>query len=573
MAQSYELNDVDVPLKYVKSKAMPGPTLVLRVNTIGNIQAGELETTNAKADVAPLESGGAGFTALQVDGAVQSSDLMPVLGTLLESILKIGDEFAKIHPFTQVAWMALHSVYKAVQNQQETDGKIVQLVQTMAEVYAFAKDADSLSEAKKHLEGTVTTIAQQTAKCAMFIREYTGHGFLIRLATDLTSGHTKMIEYFAAVFVELQQSLDRGLRKHTAFVATHTESMTNQILRAVQDSAQSEKLQTLRPAIMNASLRLPCLAGTRSHLLSFITTWLTTPSDLADSGNILWLYGVAGAGKSTIATSISQYFSELDSLGAFLFFTRGEATSSPSSVIPTIAFGLAQSNTHVASAICAGIDGYSNVDKAPMHKQFEKLLLEPLNAAQGHIHSPIVIILDALDECGDPDSRKSLISILANDFPKLPSMFRFFVTSRPDSDIATTFLKQPKIVKRHLDITEPLSVQDIRCYIVHEMVEIRQRHSDWDLPPTWPDEKMTSLVDGAAGLFIWASTAMKLLLNTYNPNKCLDTLIHEKSSNIDSLYAVALRTTGPWEDSGFAQDAGAVLAAVVLGKVPMWASL
>jgi hypothetical protein len=60
--------------------------------------------------------------------------------------------------------------------------------------------------------------------------------FIVRLATDLTSGHTKMIEYFAAIFVELQQSLDRGLRKHTAFVATRTESMTHQILRAIQDS-------------------------------------------------------------------------------------------------------------------------------------------------------------------------------------------------------------------------------------------------------------------------------------------------------------------------------------------------
>ncbi|KAJ7807425.1 hypothetical protein B0H14DRAFT_3152471 [Mycena olivaceomarginata] len=97
---------VDVPLKYVKSKAMPGPTLVLRVSTIGNIQAGELEIANAKADIAPLESGAAGFAALQVAGTVQSSDFMLVLGTLLESILKIGDEFAK------VAWTALHSVYK-----------------------------------------------------------------------------------------------------------------------------------------------------------------------------------------------------------------------------------------------------------------------------------------------------------------------------------------------------------------------------------------------------------------------------------------------------------------------------
>jgi mRNA-degrading endonuclease YafQ of YafQ-DinJ toxin-antitoxin module len=50
----------------------------------------------------------------------------------------------------------------------------------MAEVYAFAKDMDLLSAAKKHLEDTVTTIVQQTAKCAIFVREYTGHGFLGR---------------------------------------------------------------------------------------------------------------------------------------------------------------------------------------------------------------------------------------------------------------------------------------------------------------------------------------------------------------------------------------------------------
>jgi hypothetical protein len=90
------ISDVNVPLKYVKSKAMPGPTLVVRVATIGNIQAGELEIANANVDIAPLESGAAGFTALQVAGTVQSSDFMSVLGTLLESVLKIGDEFAKV---------------------------------------------------------------------------------------------------------------------------------------------------------------------------------------------------------------------------------------------------------------------------------------------------------------------------------------------------------------------------------------------------------------------------------------------------------------------------------------------
>ncbi|KAJ7844728.1 hypothetical protein B0H14DRAFT_2775972 [Mycena olivaceomarginata] len=291
---------------------------------------------------------------------------MSALGTLLGSVLGVGGGFAKlnyllpvyphllicndkIHPVTQVAWMALHAVYKAVQNQQEIDGKIVELVQTMAKVYTFMKDMDSLSTAKKHLKDTATTIVQQTAKCAIFVREYTGHGFLGRLANNLMSDHTKTIKDFAATFIELQHTPHfaaariESMTAHIESMTTCTESMTRQIQEAVQDSiAQSAKLQTLYPAIMDASLRLPCLAGTRHDLLNFIATWLTTPPDSADSGNILWLYGVASVGKSTIATSVSQHLRALNSLGTFLFFTRGNlGTSSPSSVIPTIAFGLA----------------------------------------------------------------------------------------------------------------------------------------------------------------------------------------------------------------------------------------
>lgn len=84
---------------------------------------------------------------------------------------------------------------------------------------------------------------------------------------------------------------------------------------------------------MNASLRPVCLPRTRQELRDLITNWLITPPDVnaVNPGNILWLSGVAGAGKSTIATSISEYFRELGRLGAFLFFTRNK--SDPAYVI------------------------------------------------------------------------------------------------------------------------------------------------------------------------------------------------------------------------------------------------
>jgi hypothetical protein len=50
------------------------------------------------------------------------------------------------------------------------------------------------------------------------------------------SEYSQKIEYFAAAFGELQQSLDRGLWKHTAFTATRTEFVSTQILKVVQDS-------------------------------------------------------------------------------------------------------------------------------------------------------------------------------------------------------------------------------------------------------------------------------------------------------------------------------------------------
>jgi hypothetical protein len=61
--------------------------------------------------------------------------------------------------------------------QQETDAKLLKLIQTMVEVYSFVKDTESAFEKIKPLEETVLAIVKQTAECAIFIQEYTGSGF------------------------------------------------------------------------------------------------------------------------------------------------------------------------------------------------------------------------------------------------------------------------------------------------------------------------------------------------------------------------------------------------------------
>jgi adenylylsulfate kinase-like enzyme len=60
---------------------------------------------------------------------------------------------------------------------------------------------------------------------------------------------------------------------------------------------------------MDAFSRPECLPDTRQDILKFITDWLTTPSP---NENILWLYAMAGFGKSTISTTVAEYFRELE---------------------------------------------------------------------------------------------------------------------------------------------------------------------------------------------------------------------------------------------------------------------
>ncbi|KAF7363072.1 WD40 repeat-like protein [Mycena venus] len=574
---------VPIPLKSVGKdlEPTPGLALVVRLARIGSDEAVKIAVTDAAEDSEKLGSGTSSDIHKVADFAVQNSDSNTVssLGDLLQSltssldvVIKIGGVIAKIHPFAELAYNVLTSVYQAVKKQRKMDQAIIQLVQAMVDVYSFTKDVKLLSEIEC-IKDIVDAIVQETAKCALFIREYTGHGFAVRMVSQIVSEDAQTIQELMGAFVKHKQSLDWALGIHVAVVVDDTRHIAQLSLKVAKDTQataqrleQLEILKNLNPVKMNSN-RDGCLLGTRRDILRVIITELTKPF-APDSQNIFWLYGVAGAGKSAIATSIRQTFNTLGLLGASLFFTRSNEASNPASVIPTLAYCLAESNTHIGSEICLAMRQHLHIVDAPIEDQFQRLLGEPLDRAKDHIHGPIIIILDALDECGDPESRRRLISLISNRFTGLP-LLRILITSRPNLDIAAAFRGQSSIIKTPLDITKPSSLEDVRRYIDAEMIDVQQMHFSWNLGPTWPGkEKIDVLSTFAAGLFIWASTATKYLRKAHDPNDALDHLLR-KGSDLDCLYAVALQSTEFWEDKTFAERAQACLAAVVLGKVPM----
>jgi hypothetical protein len=314
----------------------------------------------------------------------------------------------------------------------------------------------------------------------------------------------------------------------------------------------------------DASLRSQCLQGTREDILNNIINRLSTAPD---GNNILWLYGVAGAGKSTISTTISQHFRGLGLLGAFIFFDRNKpATGNARSVIHTIAYSVAKLNPQVQAALCKTIEGDPQLLNAPIRIQFQRLLLDPLTAAYvtGDMCGPILIIVDALDECVEQDSRIALVELLVDEFCKLPSAFRIFITSRPDFDLTSQFKKVPHITSFELALATD---KDIILYL--------RRHL--------PDIGITtiqSLERLSGGLFIWAATVCRFLANSYNREEKLAKLLtsqYDPARSLDELYTIALRESvrvnddkiTRWDDRDFTRDAKRVLGSIALAKAPL----
>jgi hypothetical protein len=94
--------DFSVVLNHVEKNAtgMEGPTLVVRMTSIGHIQAGEVALANATQDIVPLEGVGARSAVVKIVGVgVERSDLLSGLETVLSRVnivLRIGAEVAKV---------------------------------------------------------------------------------------------------------------------------------------------------------------------------------------------------------------------------------------------------------------------------------------------------------------------------------------------------------------------------------------------------------------------------------------------------------------------------------------------
>ncbi|GJJ10753.1 hypothetical protein Clacol_004981 [Clathrus columnatus] len=450
---------------------------------------------------------------------------------------------------------------------QGVDQSILDLFETLDSVYKFIEDA---TEIKKHpsYERILTSLAQQTVECAYFIRDYANKkNFWIRVRKNAIGEPIKSrVQNYQGAFAKL-------LEEFQTRSSLHTEIAVSRLLELNQSTSENLDLDNLRYASgAGLSTSKQCLPGTRVEALDEIIEWINNPDD--NCPRLFWLAGPAGVGKSAIAHSIALRFKSLRRLGSFFCFDRNQSIDGRrEKIFPTIARDLADLDSQIKHELAKVIKNETSLRKTPdLQLEWEKFVLEPLRITSQISTGPILIVIDALDESGDPTSRRELVRILEKEISSLPVNVRFLVTSRPEKDITLTFNKSHIRTKMMTTIPESETNRDILSYFKTTLeAEIADGF--------FTDAHLKRLVELSQGLFQWAFLTSKFLTGLGNSAGSIATERYENLINaqgirsindpLDVMYTQILSSLFDSDDTQVMARFRSVIGSIVIASEPL----
>ena len=288
----------------------------------------------------------------------------------------------------------------------------------------------------------------------------------------------------------------------------------------------------------------PCFGRTREALIADIEKWITT----GEISQMYLLSGLAGIGKSTVAFTVADRAKLVGRLGASFFFSRDEAErSNAKRFFTTIAFQLCLHDDEFAQAIGNVLQDKRGKAEDPQ-EQLEALLLKPLRDVVRLRSQPVVIVVDALDECEDQDA-VWILAALTRLVEELPS-FRVVLTTRPQRHLPTDASAHNVFHMQNID--EKVVDDDIRLYLEYSLSQGQVARCLPGLPGQWSvsSEEVAFLVWAAGRLFIVAAAAVRFILDTLarNPKLQMETLKIDPRVLLESLrhfYLAILRHAVP----------------------------
>ena len=340
--------------------------------------------------------------------------------------------------------------------------------------------------------------------------------------------------------------------------------------------AEQKQLDDLVRALDGARLPLRerCMPGTRTTILQKIEDEVNN----VDGHNVIWIKGFPGVGKSALAASIVN---QLQTQGRHVIWFRFDRTQSTrittEALWRVVARDLALWYPSFRQQLARG---NTKFDSPNIDRLFETLIEKPLSALYHDPHEQLpVIVVDALDECGGlrhgPTGKKDYDALLRTlwhwaqeDYQK---KFRLIITSRPDDRIEQIF---PDSISTHVNIPSGSDVKPGDSASNDIWVFLMSRLSVMDMDEAWVNEACDYLAFRAAGVFIWATTAVQFL--EISPQERFDILKRrEQEHGADifvesySLYSTVIGVSFHDLEEEEIKAATSVIGATIFAKRPL----
>ncbi|CAG7847963.1 Vegetative incompatibility protein HET-E-1 [Serendipita indica DSM 11827] len=336
-------------------------------------------------------------------------------------------------------------------------------------------------------------------------------GLIRKFNRDIEDRHRQLLDQLSLFTAYRIQVIERKVESTKA----NTEVTKAKVETILSDVDTTAILQLPMAAFVASSVHAPCLQGTRQAVLDKISHW--AEDDMSDKP-IFWLCDIAGSGKSSVAMSAAASWRAEGTLGAQFFFSMTSAeASNTEKLCSTIARELTHHIPALSPHIADAVKRSPAITRNSLGEQFSTLVAGPLN----HLDKRVIIVIDAIDECKLGSQRRELVETLAKGVRESKNL-KILMTSRPDPVIEAVLKElsiKEKLEDRLHDPNHSDNIDDIAVYVHRSLYRVLSQ------------DRRQRLVEKANGLFIWASTACRML--TSKTSLSSSTAIYDRLISMD----------------------------------------
>ncbi|KAI5114858.1 hypothetical protein M0805_005558, partial [Coniferiporia weirii] len=306
--------------------------------------------------------------------------------------------------------------------QQECHTAAVDLMKDLVSFLPYTKDVPQDFIKDGRTKAMIKQMLELFCQIARLIIEYSSE----KVLGDLLSSHRDRIDSAKEDFRRLKEAYDWYIKMEVWRSIVRIGYVMYML---------TQQLQPAKRCFYDRGRVRP--EGTWTSVLGWVREW-----DGSDS-RVLWLREEVMSKESSIAHSVADMFKKEGRLPGCFFCQKEDADCrDPLMIIPTLAYQFSKLYEAYRSHILSVLQGERELELFQnIQWQFDLLIKEPLVSLSVIPPRPLVIVIGALDECGDsPDTAVQLVEIILQLVAAIPWL-KVIVSSKQHLDVHWLFMQ------------------------------------------------------------------------------------------------------------------------------------